>query len=179
MITGDILGERARLSPDAVALIQVPTRRQFTYAELNRRALQCARVWPDLCSLRPGDRVCILSENRVEYVDAFWAAGKSGIILVPLGTRSTAHELHQIFADCGPRCLMYSARYEKLANELQQLVAFENLLSLDGQDNATKALSYARALSIEFAQIRFQPDSSPRIFSACFIPAAPRGDRKA
>ena len=118
MITGDILGERARLSPDAVALIHVPTRRRFTYSELNRRALQCARVWTDLCSLRPGDRVCILSENRVEYVDAFWASGKSGIILVPLGTRSTAHELHQILADCGPRCLMYSARYEKLANEL-------------------------------------------------------------
>jgi fatty-acyl-CoA synthase len=152
VITGDILGERARLSPDAVALIHVPTRRQFTYGELNRRALQCARVWTDLCSLRPGDRVCILSENRVEYVDAFWAAGKSGIILVPLGTRSTAHELHQILADCGPRCLMYSARYEKLANELQQLVAFEHLISLDVEDNPPKTLSYAKAIS------RVRPD---------------------
>ncbi len=152
MITGDILGERARLSPDAVALIHVPTRLQFTYAELNRRALQCARVWTDLCSLVPGDRVCILSENRVEYVDAFWAAGKSGIILVPLGTRSTAHELHQILADCGPRCLIYSARYEKLANELQQLVAFEHLISLDAQDSVPKALSYAKAID------RIRPD---------------------
>jgi len=152
VITGDILGERARLSPDAVALIHVPTRRHFAYAELNRRALQCARVWTDLCSLRPGDRVCILSENRVEYVDAFWAAGKSGIILVPLGTRSTAHELRQILADCGPRCLMYSARYEKLANELQQLVAFEHLISLDAEDNAPKALSYAKAID------RVRPD---------------------
>ncbi len=152
MITGDILGERARLSPDAVALIHVPTRRQFTYAELNRRALQCARVWTDLCSLVPGDRVCILSENRVEYVDAFWAAGKSGIILVPLGTRSTAHELHQILADCGSRCLMYSARYEKLAKELQQLVVFEHLISLDAEDSAPKALSYAKAID------RVRPD---------------------
>jgi fatty-acyl-CoA synthase len=146
VITGDILGERARLSPDAVALIHVPTRLQFTYANLNRRALQCARVWTDLCSLVPGDRVCILSENRVEYVDAFWAAGKSGIILVPLGTRSTAHELHQILADCGPRCLMYSARYEKLAKELQQLVVFEHLISLDAEDSTPKALSYAKAI---------------------------------
>ena len=152
MITGDILGERARLSPDAVALIHVPTRRQFTYAELDRRALQCARVWTDLCSLAPGDRVCILSENRVEYVDAFWAAGKSGIILVPLGTRSMARELAQILADCAPRCLMYSARYEKLAKELQQLVAFEHLLSLDGEVGALKVLSYAEAID------RVRPD---------------------
>jgi fatty-acyl-CoA synthase len=144
VITGDILGERARLSPDVVALIHVPTRLQFTYAELNRRAWQCARVWTDLCSLVPGDRVCILSENSVEYVDAFWAAGKSGIILVPLGTRSTAHELQRILLDCGARCLMYSARYEKLANELQELAAFEHLISLNA-DIAPKALNYAKA----------------------------------
>ena len=156
MISGDILGERARLSPDVVALVHVPTRRQFTYAELNRRALQCARVWTDLCSLVPGDRVCILSENRVEYVDAFWAAGKSGIILVPLGTRSTAHELQQIITDCGPRCLMYSARYQKLAQELQQLVAFEHSINLDTEDGATKTLSYAKAAD----QVRPLPFSS-------------------
>lgn len=155
MITGDVLGERARLSPHAVALIHVATRRQFTYAELNRRALQCARVWTDLCALVPGDRVCILSENRVEYVDAFWAAGKSGIILVPLGTRSTAHELQQILADCGPRCLMYSARYEKLAKELQQLVAFEHSISLDAEDSAPNTLSYAESID------RVRPDPLP------------------
>jgi fatty-acyl-CoA synthase len=155
MITGDILGERTRLSPNAVALIHVPTRRQFTYAELDRRALQCARVWTDICSLVPGDRVCILSENRVEYVDAFWAAGKSGIILVPLGTRSTAHELHQILADCGPRCLMYSERYEKLAKELQQLVAFEHFISLDAEEDVPKGLSYAKAID------RVRPDPLP------------------
>jgi fatty-acyl-CoA synthase len=161
VITGDILGERARLSPDAVALIHVPTRRQFTYAELNQRAVQCARVWTDLCSLVPGDRVCILSENRVEYVDAFWAAGKSGIILVPLGTRSTAHELHQILADCGPRCLMYSARYEKLAQELTQLGAFEHLISLDAGDRIPNALSYAQAIdrvSPDPLSTRLQPE---------------------
>ena len=146
MITGDILGERTRLSPGTVALIHVPSRRQFTYAELNRRALQCARVWTDLCSLRPGDRVCILSENRVEYVDAFWAAGKSGIILVPLGTRNTAHELHQILADCQPRCLMYSAGYEKLVRDLDPLVAVEHSINLDAEAGVPNAWSYAQAL---------------------------------
>ncbi len=155
MTTADILGERARLSPDVIALIHAPTLRQFTYAELDRRALQCARVWTDLCSLAPGDRVCILSENRVECVDAFWAAGKSGIILVPLGTRSTAHELHHILADCGPSCLMYSARYEKLATELQQLVPFKHSISLDAQDDGPNALSYTKAVQ------RVRPDPLP------------------
>ena len=146
MITGDILGERARLSPDTVALIHASSRRQFTYAELDRRALLCARIWTDLCRLRPGDRVCILSENRVEYVDAFWAAGKSGIILVPLGTRSTAHELCQVLGDCKPRCLMYSAGYEKLARELLDLTPVEHSIHLDSQHNAPNTVAYQKAL---------------------------------
>ena len=155
MITGDVLGERARLSPDALALIHVPTRRRYTYGELDRRALQCARVWTDLCSFVPGDRVCILAENRVEYVDAFWAAGKSGIILVPLGTRSTARESRQILDDCGARCLMYSARYEKLAKELKQLVPFEQSISLDAEGSAPHTLSYAESID------RVRPDPLP------------------
>jgi len=145
MISGDILGERARLSPDALALIHVPTKSRLTYAELDQRALQCARLWTDICSLRPGDRVCILSENRVEYVDAFWAAGKSGVILVPLGTRSIARELQQILIDCGPRCLMYSSRYEALAKDLHQLVPFEHLIDLDAEADLPNTLSYGRA----------------------------------
>ena len=152
MITGDILGERARLSPNDIALIHVPTGKEFTYAELNRRALLCARVWTDLCSLRPGDRVCILSENRVEYVDAFWAAGKSGIIFVPLGTRSTAHELQRVIADCGARCLMYSARYSMLAAELQRLAPIEHTISLDAEATMPNGLSYPEAVA------RVRPD---------------------
>jgi len=147
LITGDILRERARLSPDSVALIHAATRRQFTYSELNQRALRCARIWTDLCSLRPGDRVCILSENRVEYVDAFWAAGKSGIILVPLGTRGTAHELSQVLTDCSPRCLLYSAEYETLAKELLKLVPVEHSIHLDEPENRPNTMSYAKSLA--------------------------------
>src|ERR1700751_1861569 len=153
MITGDILGERAKLSPETVALIHVPTQSQFTFAELDRRALQCARIWTDVCSLSPGDRVCILSENRVEYVDAFWAAGKSGIILVPLGTRNTAHEFQQILADCASRCLMYSSRYKALAMELSQLVPLEQVIALDAEADLLNALDYGRSRQ----QVRSDP----------------------
>ncbi|HUN61240.1 MAG TPA: long-chain fatty acid--CoA ligase [Candidatus Sulfotelmatobacter sp.] len=153
MITGDILGERARLSPHAIALIHAPTRRQFTFAQLDEQALRCARIWKDVCGLRPGDRVAILSENRVEYVDAFWAAGKSGIILVPLGTRSTAHELAQVLADCSPRCLLYSSAFESLAKELMALLPLEHLIALDASHNSESAISYARAAT----QVGLQP----------------------
>ena len=146
MIDGDVLGARARLSPDSIALIHAPTRRQFTYAQLDYRALQCARVWIDICGLRSGDRVCILAENRPEYVDAFWAAGKCAVILVPLGTRSTAHELAQLLADCQPRCLMYSANHERLANEAKTLVPVEHSIHLDQRTTDSAALGLAECM---------------------------------
>src|SRR5579871_1315232 len=93
MIAGDLLGERARLTPEKTALIEVRSNRRFTYAELNRRAAAMAHFWTAKCGLAKGDRIGILSQNCVEYVDAFFAAGKSGIILVPLNTRLSGPEL--------------------------------------------------------------------------------------
>ena len=47
----------------------------------------------EMMPLPAGDRVAILAGNRVELLDAFFAAGKSGVVLVPLNTRLTAREL--------------------------------------------------------------------------------------
>jgi fatty-acyl-CoA synthase len=131
MITADILGERARLTPDATALIYIPTGQSFRYAELDARARTCARAWRQLCGLAPGDRVGLLAENRVEYLDAFWAAAKSGVILVPLGTRAAVPELAQVVRDSGLRCLMYSARFDAAIRGLRELVSIERYLRLE------------------------------------------------
>jgi acyl-CoA synthetase (AMP-forming)/AMP-acid ligase II len=40
MIAGDLLGERARLTPERTALVYVPTGERFTYAELDARAVR-------------------------------------------------------------------------------------------------------------------------------------------
>jgi len=106
MITADVLGERARLTPDALALVVVDPPLRLTYRELDERAVRCALVWRKL-GLAPGDRVAILAHNRVEYLDAFFAAGKTGSILVTLGTRLTAAELAPILEDSGARVVLY------------------------------------------------------------------------
>jgi fatty-acyl-CoA synthase len=114
-MAGDILAHRARLSPDREALVDVATGRRFTYAELDRRAGDMARRW----ALAKGDRIGILSENRVEYIDAFFAAGRGGVVLVPLSTRLTVAELAVIVKDCGMRALLHSARYAGIAVQLR------------------------------------------------------------
>src|SRR5690349_1674342 len=107
MIAGDLLGERARLTPEKIALVEARSGRRFSYAELDRRASAMARWWSNR-GIHKGDRVGILSENRVEYVDAFFAAGKSGVVLVPLSTRLTEVERTALIEDADLRLVMDS-----------------------------------------------------------------------
>ncbi|HWM89962.1 MAG TPA: long-chain fatty acid--CoA ligase [Thermoanaerobaculia bacterium] len=128
---GDLLGERARLTPDKTALVYVPTGERFTYAELNDRAVRQARIWRGTLGLRKGDRVAMLADNRPEILDAFFAAPKSGIVFVPLGTRLTVHEMAGILADATPSALFYGAEHADKVRELRRLVEIPHWVSLE------------------------------------------------
>ncbi|MFH1176573.1 MAG: long-chain fatty acid--CoA ligase [Acidobacteriota bacterium] len=130
MIHGDLLGERARLTPEKTALVFVPTGERFTYRELDERAARCAAAWSAL-GLARGERVGLLAHNRVEFLDCFFAAGKTGVILVPLGTRLTAHELAYIVHDSGMRALIYDGAFAATITELRPLVTLDHWLALD------------------------------------------------
>jgi fatty-acyl-CoA synthase len=97
--------------------VKVRSGRRFTYADLNRRANAMARASTDH-GLKKGDHVGILSRNRVEYLDAFFAAGKTSVILVPLSTRFRAPELDAQIEDSGVRVVLYSRAYHGMINGL-------------------------------------------------------------
>jgi fatty-acyl-CoA synthase len=118
MITADILGERARLTPEKCALVFVPAQERLTYAQLNARAIRCAQFLTEHCGLRHGERFALLANNRMEYFDAFFAAAKTGLIFVPLNTRLTPVELEYIVRDCGARVLLYEDELKSTAQAL-------------------------------------------------------------
>ena len=134
MIHADVLGERARLTPGKTALVDVATGRRYSYRELDQRAIRCARMWLERLGLGKGDRTGILSHNRIEYLDAFFAAGKSGVVLVTLGTRLTSHELAHVVQDSGMRVLLYDGELAATVAELRRLDAaagVEHWIALD------------------------------------------------
>jgi fatty-acyl-CoA synthase len=97
---GDLLAERARLTPDKLAIVAVETGERLTYAQLNGRAENAAAA-VIAAGVGPGDRYGILFHNSIEFLALFFAAAKCGAIVVPLSTRATEHELRQIVDDCG------------------------------------------------------------------------------
>jgi fatty-acyl-CoA synthase len=109
----------------------VPQGSRFTYADLDTRARRVASMWVDVCGFEPGDRVALLSHNRVEFLDLFFASGKSGIVLVPLGTRLTPHELAFIIRDAGARAVVFDNAFAATIAELRELVTVDRWIALD------------------------------------------------
>lgn len=132
MISGDVLGERARLSPEKTALVEVATGRRFTYAELDARAKAAAHALIEGLGLAKGDRLALLAGNCVEFLDVFFACGKTGVVLVPLNTRQTAGELEGVLDDAKPRVLVYGAGFEETAEDLLRRVKNCEGVALDG-----------------------------------------------
>ncbi len=116
MFDGDLLSERARVTPDRVAVVSIETGERITYAELDARAERAAATLRSL--LEPGDRFGILAYNCVEFLELFFAAGKAGVIVVPLSTRATAHELQHVVSDCGMKVLFCGDEFRELSSQL-------------------------------------------------------------
>ncbi|WP_324750508.1 AMP-binding protein [Sphingomonas sp. LY54] len=95
----DLIARRALLGPDRIALEQGD--RTITYAELDRRAAAAAALMAER-GVGEGDRVAILSRNRIAFFEILFGCAKLGAILVPLNWRMPQPELDQLLDDCEP-----------------------------------------------------------------------------
>ncbi|HEY0142833.1 MAG TPA: long-chain fatty acid--CoA ligase [Thermoanaerobaculia bacterium] len=118
MFDAELLSERARVTPGKLALVSVETGERLTYSELNARAEGAAAALQSL-GLQPGDRFGLLAHNSIDFIATFFAAGKIDLIVVPLSTRATAHELSHIAADCGMKVLLYGPGFEEVVEQMQ------------------------------------------------------------
>ncbi|USZ69078.1 AMP-binding protein [Halorussus salilacus] len=109
--------KRARLSPDAVGLVDATTGDRYTYAELDRRANRVARFLRE-SGLDRGDRVAVLSRNRPELVDLFFATAKTGSVLAPLSHRLAAAELVEMLNNVEPSLLVVEEPFADLAGDV-------------------------------------------------------------
>ncbi|HEX6086859.1 MAG TPA: AMP-binding protein, partial [Thermoanaerobaculia bacterium] len=108
----DLLTERARVTPDKLAVVSIETGERLTYAQLNERAERAAEILRAV--LEPRDRFGLLAYNSIEFLELFFAAGKANVIVVPLSTRATQHELEHIASDCGMKALFYGPEFEAI-----------------------------------------------------------------
>lgn len=120
MFIGDWMERGAWYWPERLAVVDVAKAEQgrFTYRQMNERANRLAN-WLHDQGVGMGDRVGVLALNGVETLDAFFACGKLGAVLVPLNWRLHPRELAGALGLTTPRVLIFS---DEFAAQVAQVV---------------------------------------------------------
>jgi acyl-CoA synthetase (AMP-forming)/AMP-acid ligase II len=90
---GEMLKMNAHKYPDSVCLMDAS--RSFSFPETNRRVCQLANGLRSL-GLRKGDKVSVLLENCIEFVEIYLAAAKCGLVVNPINFRLVGPEIEYI-----------------------------------------------------------------------------------
>ena len=102
--------------PDKPAIIMAGSGEVVTYRDLDEHSNQGAHLYRER-GLRAGDVIAIFLENGPRFLEAAWAAQRSGLLFTCISTRSSSSELEYILRDSGARLLLCNDRLAPIARE--------------------------------------------------------------
>ncbi|MBU6271105.1 MAG: AMP-binding protein [Betaproteobacteria bacterium] len=108
LTVGELLAEQVLRTPERRAVDD--GHRALSYRELDQRVNRLANALASLGVCR-GERVAILAENRIEYLEATFAAARLGAILCALNWRLARDELAHCVGLVSPRVMLVSPRF--------------------------------------------------------------------
>ncbi|MCG2840289.1 AMP-binding protein [Sandaracinobacter sp. RS1-74] len=110
----------AAATPDKPAIVMAGSGETLSYAGLEARSNQAARLYR-AAGLRRGDVIAIFLENHIDYLPLCWGAQRAGLIFTCISTKLTAEEAGYIVGDCGAKLLIAGASLANVAKELPPL----------------------------------------------------------
>ena len=116
---GQWLTKRALLNPGREAYVDGNSDVRLTFAELNAGSNRVANAFA-AAGVGKGERVALLLMNSAEFVEAFFALGKVGAVVVPLNWRLVPDELAFILKDSGARRLIFGEEFMEAVTELHR-----------------------------------------------------------
>jgi fatty-acyl-CoA synthase len=108
---GQNFSRTASAYPDVEALVDVPSGRRWTYAELDTEIDLLARALI-ASGVRQGDRVGIWAPNCAEWTILQYATAKVGAILVTINPAYRTHELAYVLRHSGVRLLVAATDFK-------------------------------------------------------------------
>jgi fatty-acyl-CoA synthase len=145
----DWLKQWNQYSPNAIAIKDGETGREYSYREFYRQANIAAQLLKSEFGIKKGDRVAVFATNELEYVFLYFATQRLGAILVPVNFRLTTREVEHIISDCSPRLLIYQQEFEGIVNELSKKP--EHTLLFGGPKSLTSMLQALPFTEVPFA----------------------------
>jgi fatty-acyl-CoA synthase len=111
---GDVLRRTAARHPDRLALVH--GRRRATFADLNATVNRVAHAIAAR-GLRKGDRVALLSHNSFEFVVAYLALAKLGVVSVPINFMLSPRDVAFVIDHSGAQGLLVEDGLVETADE--------------------------------------------------------------
>ncbi|MFE8700297.1 long-chain fatty acid--CoA ligase [Cytobacillus sp. FJAT-54145] len=113
----DWIENRARLTPNAEAIIDAELNTSWTYLDINNRCTATAN-WLTKQGVKKGDRIALLSPNHISYFDLLFACGRIGAVFVPINWRLSIEEIKFIIEDCSPKLIGYHSNFKDKIDKL-------------------------------------------------------------
>jgi len=125
---GEILRINAFKYPNKLAIKDI--NRSLTNKEFDVRTNKLANGLLKR-GLRKGDKIAVLMNNRVEFMEIYGAAAKAGFIIVPLNFRLLPKDLYWIVSNAECKMVIVESRYYEITIKNWDLVVEFGLDTLD------------------------------------------------
>ena len=134
MVSANIAGflhDSALRHPDAPCIVAGD--RRYTWAQVDR---DVSAYGAGLLArgLHPGDRVAMLLGNTYEFVVAYYAAARAGLVAVPLNPAYTSAEVAVLLADSGARVLLVQPATRTVGEESAAALPGCEVISVVGSE---------------------------------------------
>lgn len=139
---------RARISPQKEAIYDYDNGVRYTYGDLEGRAYRLAWFLTHHLGLHKGDRIGFCASNSVNFIDAFYASCKTGIIITTYNCLLREGELIQMVENEDPKVIFYSGNYREVVQSIRRARGIREYISLDQQFEDDR-YSYSDIMAME------------------------------
>ncbi|OUV07409.1 MAG: AMP-dependent synthetase, partial [Alphaproteobacteria bacterium TMED87] len=137
----DSLRKWSELTPSHIAIVDVDRDVRVSFFDLMERATFLAHGL-SFAGLKKGDRVAVLSTNRAEYFEIYYACAIAGFIAQPINWRLAADEIARIIDDGAPKVLVCEDQFLDVRAKIKTKIA-SSLIGLEigsGSNGSYEAL---------------------------------------
>ena len=143
MLVGDILRRDVRVYAKKTGLVD--GERRFTYQQINERVNRLANALKNL-GLKKGDKIAFMGGNCHQFVEAYFAVAKAGLVIVPINARLSAEEATYVVNHSDSVALIYHKDVESVVAEMKGYIPHVKHIITTGKAHQD-VLSYEDLLS--------------------------------
>jgi acyl-CoA synthetase (AMP-forming)/AMP-acid ligase II len=132
MDIGHLLGRHARYRPDHLAVVFEDHR--LTFRQLDARVNRLANALL-AAGLRKGDKVATILPNCLEQLDVYWAAARTGLVVVPMSPLLQESGLLTLLDNSDSRMVISTAAFAETLDRIRgtlPLIDADRWLLIDG-----------------------------------------------